>query len=260
MMKTIAFLALGCLTTTQAMGSGPAAASFDAKELITIADVGSGGTRLIMFMKTPDGVLQCCEETCSSENSPSVINLPGKSRYTGDTTLEKVEIFSKALFEDALVTLKEEAQTRCPKLYDEIKDDSDGQKFKEIITASSGVRILATAGARRNAVNDAIAKGRDIKAFNAVLVAGFQQMFKAEYDIEKPTHFADGSIMDGTYEAYFGLVEGFKTAKKHPGCRIPIKKRCLFRSRRRLATSRVVQRRTTSGRTFPTSIDHASQC
>lgn len=207
-------LALLGLTATQAM-TEPAAASFDAKKLITIADVGSGGTRLIMFVKTDDGVSQCCKDTCSSENSPSVINLPGKSRYTGDMTFDKVKIFSKALFEDALVTLKDEAKDRCPELYDEIKDDSDGHRFKEIVTESSGVRILATAGARRNAVNDAVASsGRDIKAFNTVLVAGFQQMFKAEYGVEKPTHFADGSIMDGTYEAYFGLVEGFKTAKK----------------------------------------------
>jgi len=215
MAKLMSLVALlGCLTATQA--------AFDPQKLVTLVDVGSGGTRLVMFMKQDDGkVTACCKDECSTEKSEEVIQCSvGTSRYSANTTIKDVATYSSALFDAAYATLKSESEERCPSLFTHISESK--QNYYDSIKGSLEIRVLATAGARITAVNSAILNPHDNK-FATIVVAGFQQMLQdptGNYKMDAPPastpSLVQGAIMDGTYEAYFGLVNGFNKVDKIP--------------------------------------------
>jgi len=196
------------------------------KKLITLVDVGSGGTRLVMFMRQEDGkVQQCCRKECATENSALVkATTYGTSRYGAETNIDNVAEFSKALFEDARnsilnMTLDEKGKTmganepsRCPSLYAELKGKG-ADHWHDIVKKSGEIRCLATAGARITAVSLA---GKQADKFANDLVGGFKKMLRDQagpYKMTADSNLVAGAILDGTYESYFGMINGFRTAK-----------------------------------------------
>ena len=167
------------LCAVAVFGMGANATDPDPKKLILMADVGSGGTRLVVMVKTATGeVVQCCTdkegkpEVCAEESD--VI----KSRFAEDTTIEKVTEFAGQLVEETFKNVRR------------AKDGTDaifGNKPECMLYAKdidafklhlkrANIALFATAGARRLEV-------KTPGCFKTVFLGGFKKYFATIDDL-----------------------------------------------------------------------------
>jgi hypothetical protein len=163
----------------------------DPKKLILMADVGSGGTRLVVMVKTADGkVVQCCEkkgkpEVCAKESS--VIH----SRFSEETEIENVTHFAGQLVDETFANIIR-PNNGTGGIYGKNAEcmpyAKNGIDAFKVHLKQANIALFATAGARRLEVNEP-------GIFKRVFLGGFEKYFAS---ITKgPAAKVTGAVLPG---------------------------------------------------------------
>ena len=151
--------------------------------LAVMADVGSEGTRLVLFVKTKDEIVECCGKgtpcarECAGDGCHEIDQIEIQSRYGADTTKQQVAKFAELLVNASYDKVRAKNKTACVSYL-----GKNAAEFKTILSKANIV-LLATAGARRIEVATP-------SRYQDVFVAGFQQYFG-------PAAKVRGSVLPG---------------------------------------------------------------
>lgn len=198
--------------TSGAGSASPSASPFDwAKDFSVMADIGSGGTRLIMYTKTQGkDPVQCCPKECAKEGEKQAAPNADKdieSRYSLQTTAADVTRFAEELLRKSLENMLTGA---CKKLVH--TDDNKPMAFDVFArhAKASIVSLQATAGGRRiEADADATDKKKN---YEKVMIKGFKDYFNT---ITTPADGTiSGAVIPGYMEGYYGLISAVTKGNK----------------------------------------------
>ena len=164
------------LTATPATPPNPS-------NLAVMADVGSGGTRLILYVKSKGEIVECCGKgdpcarECAGDGCSDIDQIEIQSRYGANTTKQQVADFAELLVKASYDKVRAKNKTACVSFLG--KNEAE---FKTILSKANIV-LLATAGARRIEVATP-------SRYQDVFVAGFQQYFGPAANVR-------GSVLPG---------------------------------------------------------------
>ena len=192
---------------------GATADGVDWQKVLTMVDVGSGGTRLSVYKADENGLVQACchggDDPCIKEGADNEMpnrdrqftyvcpgGEPNANRYQDGVTTTKITGCVDHQMKMLYLAIKEEAQEDARSPCASLVADTDAAGFTEKIKKSLSLTLFATAGARRLENKN--------EQFNKIMVDGFKAYFGTGAGATK----VKGGILEGPMEGYFGLNTG----------------------------------------------------
>jgi len=182
--------------------TAPAPVTLD--DVVVQADIGSGGTRLSVFVFKVKGgkPTTCMYETDKTANCVSEVQVPN-GRVTTDSTPKewsKANGVAMQLLTVCFSRLKESTTPECKVLANGPADGKTGKTFGySSFFAAVPIIVTATAGARRTVISKTLASKTMTDFVKDVVVTSLKEAAGGNDKVQ-------GGVIDGAMEGYFGYM------------------------------------------------------